>query len=215
MDLETKPYYRDLEDTLHDVGISPRQLSYWRQKGLFTPELGDRPKGYTARDTEQLRVLKRLVVDLKLPIETVLMFYAKLEADYGVRRLVFFPFVDLETGELIPREQALTDELDSLDDAGAQEMATLLIFRVFESAAKSKHRRGYEAVKKNLTEKIQRAELAARTRPGFDGLSLNPSLPGDPDLSQEELAELQNEAEELTNGFPFIAFTASRKAHQR
>src|SRR5215212_2765510 len=35
-----KPFYKNLEDTLDDAGITKRQLGYWRKQGLFVPELG-------------------------------------------------------------------------------------------------------------------------------------------------------------------------------
>src|SRR4051812_26065294 len=66
-----KPFYRNVDDTLEDVGITQRQLGYWRKQGIFNPELGSKAKFFTEDDTKFLRFLKRLIDDLGLPVATV------------------------------------------------------------------------------------------------------------------------------------------------
>jgi DNA-binding transcriptional MerR regulator len=55
--------YLDIEDTLEEVGITRRQLNYWIEKELFTPELGADAKKFTARDIKLLKFARRLIVD--------------------------------------------------------------------------------------------------------------------------------------------------------
>src|SRR5437588_775363 len=64
------PFYKNTRDTLAEVGITNRQLSYWRKEGLLKPELRD-GKRFTESDIEQLNFLKRLIVDFGLSAETV------------------------------------------------------------------------------------------------------------------------------------------------
>ncbi len=73
IDRRSTPFYKNTADALDEVGITARQLSYWRKEGLFTSELGDN-KRYTRDDIAKLKMLKKLI-DVKeglgLPVETV------------------------------------------------------------------------------------------------------------------------------------------------
>lgn len=61
--------YLDTQDTIAEVGITRRQLSYWREKGVFTPQFGPNAKRFTILDISVLHTIKRLVGDLGMSVE--------------------------------------------------------------------------------------------------------------------------------------------------
>ncbi len=187
----TKPFYKDLQDTLDDVEISARQLTYWRKEGLFSPELGERTRRYTQDDIDQLKTLKRLIVDLKLPVEAVRGIHARMEEE-GFRRddPTNFPFLSLRTGHLVLPSELQTTILNNLKWPHSTNLAIALIFRRLHGMAKANNARYYEGVVKDLLERIQDLEPAARVTRVDGRWQLRPQLEHDPQLSEEEFEDL-------------------------
>src|SRR5687768_11175339 len=99
-----KPFYRNTEDTLEDVGITRRQMGHWRKAGIFDPELGPTTNFFTEGDTEHLRFLKRLIVDLNLPVGTVKELIASTEGKRKGRKAAtprYSTFIDIENMRLM------------------------------------------------------------------------------------------------------------------
>src|SRR3712207_3885013 len=106
-----KPFYRNTQDTLEDVGISLRQLRYWQKQGLFEPELGPKTKYFTEDDTERLRFLKRLIHEdeLNLRVETVNKLIESLAVGWDELALSNYQaFIDIQNRKLVSWNSAVT-----------------------------------------------------------------------------------------------------------
>jgi DNA-binding transcriptional MerR regulator len=184
--------YLDTEDTLEEVGITRRQLNYWRGKGLVTPELGADAKRFTEKDVRLLKFLRRLIVDQGFPVEIAKRIIENTRASRPWEDPQFdeFEYLDLQTGALYTKklldgvvwsEFVATAEVDGvwwrLTDLA------LLYFRLlrleFPAAA------DYERERQKVLDEIRGLEFAARIewtgQPGKDEVraQVAPSLDGD------------------------------------
>lgn len=57
--------YLKVEDVCAELGVSKRQLYYWRDSGLFEPT---RHGKYTERDVQRIARIRTLMVDMRLPL---------------------------------------------------------------------------------------------------------------------------------------------------
>jgi DNA-binding transcriptional MerR regulator len=102
-----KTPYLDTEDTLEEVGISRRQLNYWREKVLFTPEFGTDAKKFTEKDVKILKFARRLIVDQQFPVEVAKrLIDAVTSADswWDGIDLEDFQYLDVKSGTLLSKE---------------------------------------------------------------------------------------------------------------
>jgi DNA-binding transcriptional MerR regulator len=165
-----KPFYRNTEDTLEDVGITRRQLDHWRKAGLFDPERGPGTKYFTEADTEHLRFLKRLIVDLKLPVGTVKELIASTEGKRKGRKSAtprYSTFIDIENMKLMQpvdaANQMIADVVDGGHPAAIEKWFPVLALQIFRNLARtSKSSVVYEAHMKELLDQLARIDLMAR-----------------------------------------------------
>jgi DNA-binding transcriptional MerR regulator len=160
-----KPFYKDRDDTLEDAGITPKQLRTWREVGLFTAELGLNTRKFTKTDIANLKLLKRLIVDLGLPIQTVQQLVEGLPSPYTVP--LGFTYLNVKTGKLVQPPTALremmslyasTKSLDKLED-----WLLTLALRYFEQTKRAyPSSKVYEAKREELLDRLRRMDLAAR-----------------------------------------------------
>ncbi len=142
-----KTPYLDTEDTLEEVGITRRQLNYWCEKGLFTPELGSEAKKFTEKDIKLLKFAQRLIVEQQFPVEVVKRFIdAATSANSGWQGIDLedFQYLDVKSGNLLSMKS-----LDSIlwgefgASANEQEVESrlydlmLLLFRLVRSTRPS------------------------------------------------------------------------------
>ena len=185
-----KPFYKDFPDTLAEVGITRKQLTYWRSKGLFEPELG--PGKFTARDIAQLLALKRLIVELGLRIETVQRLIAGAGREWA-RSASRLRYIDLDevalTGPRAVIGWAMEILLQTGSDANLEYwFRTFALVRLMAIRAKKVSPQVYDAQKRELLADLEHLDQVARAEvfEGFDEddpneYYMNPSLPGDPD----------------------------------
>jgi DNA-binding transcriptional MerR regulator len=102
--------YLDIKDTLAEVGITRRQLGHWEDKGLVKPELGVESKRYTERDLDRLKVLKRLIVDQRLPLDFVAQLAERSDTSFFGPELGATQYLDIQANEMKSKEE-LGDEL--------------------------------------------------------------------------------------------------------
>lgn len=74
-EVKERKLYLDVHDATEHLGITRRQLKHWEDKGLLEPELGR--NRYTEKDLEQLRLIRRLVVDEGFPVDIVRRLFEK------------------------------------------------------------------------------------------------------------------------------------------
>jgi DNA-binding transcriptional MerR regulator len=195
-----KPFYKNLEDTLDDAGITKRQLGYWRKQGLFVPELGPRSRFYTLGDIEYLVFLRRLIEELGLPVATVRRL---IEVEDG-RRLEPSErmLLDIRDGHLLsPRDAIRHLMIHALAGSGLEEIKhwfRMLALELLRQSAESAPTAGvYAATKQDLHEQLDEVDLLARITRLADGrLILDPGLPGDPELDAEGLEKAEGWIEE-------------------
>ncbi len=131
--------YLDTEDTLEEVGISRRQLNYWREKGLFTPEFGDDAKKFTEKDIKLLKFARRLIVEQGFPVEIAKRFIdaAQTSRPWEKADLQDFQYLDITSGALLTKASINYDLwmefLATADEREAEERLydlALLVFRL-------------------------------------------------------------------------------------
>jgi DNA-binding transcriptional MerR regulator len=226
-----KPFYKDRDDTLEDVGITPKQLRTWREAGLFKAELGPNTRKFTAADITDLRLLKRLIVGLGLPIQTVQQLADGLPSPYTIP--LGFTYLNVKTGKLVrPRTalQEMTDLYASDASLGKLEdwllTLTLRYFEQIKSAYRSP--KVYEAKRDELLERLRRMDLAARAEDpeedfeeDDDGNPVRvpprfiPSVAGDPDPTHDLLQKLAGERERRLAGIKLAKVQAMWEEWER
>lgn len=197
-----RPFYRNAEDTIADVGISQRQLGYWRKQGLFKPELGSKTKYFTEADTDHLRFLKDLIVGLGLPISTVQELIATASYFYDENSIFSMPptsqtFIDVRRAELVYPPDALNKLI--AEDLGAAQawklrglLKTILVLVLRREA--SANRDVYEAHLKTIHDLVEHADLLARIRQNDDeSLYFWPKRHEDPELTEDIGTQLHDE----------------------
>jgi DNA-binding transcriptional MerR regulator len=189
--VKKKPFYRNAEDTLEDVGITQRQLGYWRKHGLFNPELGPKTKYFTEQDTDQLRFLKRLIVDLELPVDRVKILLDSINPNFvrwGATHIA--SFIDVENMRLIHPLTSISRLMgDAIARATPDDLEqwfyaiTLHLFE--EMASTSNTLEIYEARKKALLDQLNTVDLMARSFQGW----VNHVMATDPECARQHPAE--------------------------
>jgi DNA-binding transcriptional MerR regulator len=102
-----KTPYLDTEDTLEEVGVSRRQLNYWREKELFSPELGDDAKKFTEKDIKLLKFARRLIVEQQFPVEVAKrLISAATSSDSAWEQIELedFQYLDIQSGTLLSKK---------------------------------------------------------------------------------------------------------------
>lgn len=195
-----KPFYKDRSDTLEEVGITQRQLNYWRAEGLFVPSLGPRSKYYTAQDIKRLLFLRRLIVELRLPIDTA----KHLLVDQGTAPVEELGYLDLQHLRLMSPEDAVANLLAwavaEEDSEIAQKCLDALVFDAFRRMAKgTRSAEVYSARRKEFYDHLLEIDRAARTwwDPEIDEWALRHRQPDDPTLGFEEYEVLDRWATRL------------------
>lgn len=74
-------FYLKTDDVCDELGISPRQLAYWEQNGLFSVK---RHGKYTESEIAQIARVRDLVVGWKLPVDFVKRLVDEPEATLQV-----------------------------------------------------------------------------------------------------------------------------------
>jgi DNA-binding transcriptional MerR regulator len=206
--VKKKPFYRNVDDTIEDVGITRRQLSYWQKQGIFEPELGSSSKKFTLEDTDRLRFLKNLIENLGLPIGTVRRLVASATEGYDQGDL-FSPtpnsrtFIDVKTTRLVYGPDAMAELVsDALITAKRWQLERLLdstLLLALQSAwSRSPNRDVYEAHVKSVHDRIERIDLVSRLRQDIDGRAgFWPTRDSDPALTAELIANLIEEKQRL------------------
>jgi DNA-binding transcriptional MerR regulator len=193
---QKKPYYRSIDDTLEDVDITRRQLSYWRKQGLFNPELGQNAKSFTRGDTDQLKFLKRLIVDLGLPVTTVKKLVDSVdEEDFWSNAARDMTYIDINNASLILPEDAMTLLIANAVAAASPEMRdkwfmVIALQKLRAMARGSATYEVYAAQKKAFFDRIERLDLLARFVMHGGEYVLKPEQENDPDLSADLIERL-------------------------
>ncbi len=195
-------FYLDTDDTLTAVNITRRQLGYWREKGLITPELGPDAKRFTERDVRQLKYLRRLIVDLGFPPDLIKKLMPVTKSGRP-RDISAFPYLDLVDLTLkTKKELSATLWYEFGATAGEKEIEerlyqlALLLFGLVQANYRSPQT--FMARRDEILETIKELSVVQRFIATYDeenpqrpsGTALKPRLPDDaalegPDLSQE------------------------------
>ena len=188
-----KTPYLDTEDTLEEVGITRRQLNYWREKELFTPELGSEAKKFTEKDIKLLKFAQRLIVEQQFPVEVVKRFIdAATSANSGWQGIDLedFQYLDVKSGNLLSMKS-----LDSIlwgefgASANEQEVESrlydlmLLLFRLVRSTRPSPA--AYNERREQILRELYAWEMAARLSFGPTRENPEPHVHVDPELDSE------------------------------
>ena len=207
-----KPFYRNVEDTLEDVGITQRQLGYWRKQGLFTPELGSKAKFFTEDDTARLRFLKRLIDDLGLPVATVKRLvsaatYSSEDAESDPSLVWAGPphhhtFIDIENTRLVEPADAMhelvADAMAGRKSWRVEQLLEWTMLLALRSAWMSSPSLDvYEAHIKSLHDRLERIDLLSRLQ--REAAQFWPKRSKDPDLTSDLIDELTEEKKNLTS----------------
>jgi DNA-binding transcriptional MerR regulator len=197
-----KPFYRNVQDTLEDVGITLRQLGYWRKQGLFIPELGPSAKNFTEGDTEQLRFLKRLIEDLGLPVSTVKRLIMTATGEV-IGRPHYLTYIDIETPKLVSSSEGLNQLIADAIAAGTHvdrdKWFWALALQIFRSMSwRSANAEVHQAQKKAFYEQLEQIDRMSRLRQTKSGeYFFWPQLDTDPELTVEMAQELVKAREQL------------------
>ncbi len=205
---KSKPFYRNADDTLEDVGITLRQLRYWRQQGLFNPELGPKTKFFTEQDTKRLRFLKRLIVDLGLPVATVQQLISSAGAEdddeYGwlSPSMEVRTFIDTERLRFVFPPDAMAQLVaDAMVGAkpwrveGLLEPALLLALK--SAWMRSPNPAVYEAHIRSLHDRVEHIDLVSRFHSDDEEPYFWPKRSSDPDLSEDFVRRLSEDKKML------------------
>jgi len=134
-----KTPYLDTEDTLEEVGITRRQLNYWREKELFVPEFGEDAKRFTAKDISLLKFARRLIVEQGFPVEIAKRFIdaAQTSRPWEAARFEEFQYLDIVTGTLRTKKDVERTLWEEFGAAASEEQTedrlytlALLLFRI-------------------------------------------------------------------------------------
>jgi len=188
-----KTPYLDTEDTLEEVGISRRQLNYWREKELFTPELGSDAKKFTERDIKLLKFAQGLIVEQQFPVEVAKrLIDAATSANSGWQdiELENFQYLDVKSGTLLSKK-ALESILWGEFGASANELEVesrlydlmLLLFRLVRSTRPSPA--AYNERREEILGQLYAWEMAARLVWGPTSDNSEPHVHVDPKLENE------------------------------
>jgi DNA-binding transcriptional MerR regulator len=189
-----KTPYLDTEDTLEEVGISRRQLNYWREKELFKPEFGSDAKKFTEKDIKILKFARQLIVEQQFPVDVAKrLIDAVNTADswWEGFDLEDFQYLDVKSGDLLPKvglDQKLWAEFGGTAKEGQVESRlyslTVLLFRLLRSRLRSPG--AYKERRDQIFQELRGLESAARlTYVAAQGKSeayfeLQPELEDDP-----------------------------------
>lgn len=189
------PFYRNAADTLTSIGITKRQLNYWRKAGLFHPELEGGDK-FTSDDTLQLYFLKALIVELGLPISTVKKLMPRGRTFRVFRNN---SYIDIRKIRLVTPSYAM-GELMAQTVYESDQDQLLSWFRAIAAELLHKYRASsspsvYVTRKQELEATLRKADQFLRIHRDEGGYVLKPAYPSDPELSQDELQELDQEME--------------------
>lgn len=204
---EQREFYLDVNDVMEELDVTRRQLRHWEEKGLIVPEIGR--NRYTPKDVEQLRLIRRLVVDEGFPVEVVRRLFEKqlwndrfFDEDVSDRARsgdLTNQVLDIDSGALVTREEMfgrLWNEF--LGDGDARELETRLLqltlvyFR--ELRSQSRTPLGYLGVVEEILTRLQELSRVARIEAVYDnpdnspptGVQLRPLMPGE---TEEMVAE--------------------------
>ncbi len=193
-------FYWDMEDTLAAVNITRRQLGYWREKGLITPELGPDAKRFTERDVRQLKYLRRLIVDLGFPPDLIkkLMPVTKSGRPRDISAFQYLDLVDptLKTKQEVSKrlwhEFGVTAGEEEIEERLYQ--LALLLFGLVR--AKYRSPQTFMARRDEILETIKELSVVQRFVATYDdenpqwpsGAALKPRLSDDPALEDADLA---------------------------
>jgi DNA-binding transcriptional MerR regulator len=209
---KAKPYYRNVEDTLEDVGITQRQMGYWRKHGLFNPELGPKTRYFTQEDTERLRFLKQLIDDLGLPIDTVKHLIESVGEPYeSIGLTPTFSYINVSEKKLVHPFSAI-DYLMTEAVTGAPYLIDnwfkIISLHILKRMANtSTTAQVHDAHLQELHGKIRHLDLMARLNKRNDSYWFWPARDDDPKLTHELGERLLKERDEL--------YGAIRRAEKR
>ena len=219
--MSSTPFYKNTKDTLDEVGITLKQLTHWRQEGLFTPELGDN-KRYTKNDIDKLKYLKRLIDKNEGYGLDVGRVRQLLSTTSRKPNWVALEYLELSRGRLLTGRQVFstvaTDVFEVfMDEETILSVVLLKLLQLYKRVYKNPTL--YEAHREELFKQLRHIDLLARvtysTReptnaeyqsyadsgmepPEYeDEYDLNPRLPSDPPMKWDELQSLWQEQEQL------------------
>lgn len=198
--------YLDTEDTLEEVGITRRQLNYWKEKELFTPEFGGDSKKFTERDVKLLKFARRLIVDQGFPVEVAKRLIDAASSSnlwWEEADLDDFQYLDIKSGTLLTKaslEYSLWLEFGATADQNNIEdrvyTLALLLFRSIRLT--DADGASFKARRDKILKQIRDLSFAARVewghRPGESEpcFHVDPLLPGesppDADVAESWLA---------------------------
>jgi DNA-binding transcriptional MerR regulator len=210
----------DVHDATEYLGITRRQLKHWEDKGLLEPELGR--NRYTDKDLEQLRLIKRLVVDEGFPVDIVRRLFEKQlwdgefdEEAYARGRTGNLTnyVLDIDSGTLLQRDEmfkrlwheflATAEERDL--EAHLTQLA-LVYFRHVRLHARTSA--GYAGHLEEILGRIQELSRVARLEPVYAddeqgsgpviGIRLHPLLPSETNQGNELVALFDRNASVVT-----------------
>ncbi|MDQ3549278.1 MAG: helix-turn-helix domain-containing protein [Chloroflexota bacterium] len=213
--LRRRPYF-SRQDALELAGVTSRQESYWRKQGLFQQ---DDLRRYFETDVEQLKMLKRLIVDLGMPIDTVKQLLGgRPYPDAVVRwnRLNGYRYIDTEKMAFVKSDATLAavlaDLVSQISDVTAERaeaeraealvdewLHRLMLLRFLQFRRDDQTPEVYRARRERLITSLQHMDLVARadfdieTAPGEELVGMSPPLPDDPEFSGQELEQLSLE----------------------
>jgi len=209
-----KPFYRNVDDTLEAVGITRRQLGYWRKQGLFSPELGPTSKFFTEDDTTQLRFLKSLIEDLGLSVATVQRlvspesYWTNEESielwGPSVGPAHHHTFIDIKKQRLVMPADAMSalvaDAMVGKNEFRVMHLLEPTLLITLQKAWMHSRNVGvYEAHVKSLHDLLEHIDLVSRFRIDRDGeASFWPKLETDPVLSDELVEKLATKKKTLS-----------------
>ncbi len=213
-----KTPYLDTEDTLDEVGITRRQLNYWRAKGLLVPEYGEAAKRFTEKDIRLLKFARRLIVEQGFPVEIAKRFIEATRASrpWEEPELGEFAYLDLDSGTLYTKASlganlwfefgATSNDLEL--ESRLYDIA-LLIFRVLR--LKYPDAEDYEKKRDTILRQISNWEQVARCEwkalPDEDQprLHLEPLLDGETSLTAYRMEDWFEAATSRLGDYEFAA----------
>ncbi len=165
----TRKFYKTTKDAITDVGISARQLNYWRDHGLVKNELRD-PRTFTAKDLAWLRFIKLLIVDYGLSPQAAQKLLQRVEhagglTEHGQARTL----LDLPTSTLLSPREALRRHLtgafwDEPLDNLEQYLLGLTIVWLMKVRKQTRSPEVYRARRDSFLTELQQLEVASRVQ---------------------------------------------------
>jgi DNA-binding transcriptional MerR regulator len=209
MTFTKKQPYLDTEDTLEEVDITRRQLTYWRDQGLIDPELGPTSKRYTERDIRLLKFLRRLIVEQGFPVELTRRIVESAIDEMLWEGADFdqYNFLSLDSGTpfttrtleiLLSRQFGATASEEELRNRAIELM--LLLFRLYKlrSADDEEYRRRRDQLLSVIADQDIAARIEWRGDSDFSTeFVLQPHLDEDYDVYHELVTRLGNAIQTL------------------